>query len=378
MEETNDPIEWNLQALRRIVLNLSGMAEMAEPLAFPSTGEDSQAVQNGVTTNALTASLRSAPLPLDGGEERDATRQPRTPLPRRPGEPAKRVGEGVDPKRDGARRSPTAHSRLPTVPTIPRILWRAIVKVLRPAESAARRLIIASSRHVIVPFVRLRKPRPKPLTIEPILRRYGIAVTGPRAGRILPRRAGEGDHAKRGGGGDTAAIPRAPAFPLFDPPRRLNLYGRRRPTVPPHAAPRIMVPGITKPHRLPKPPSDSDPVSANSLIRRIAALSAALDDLPGQATRFARWKARRDAREKREKELAEAAANGDPDAIRAQNANPRRLRRHFPLRAGRPYGGRLLRYEPNARYSPKIREIDEILVRAHSMALYALDCPDTS
>lgn len=325
MEETSDPIEWNLQALRRIVETLADMARFGEE---------------------------------DDGHSAVGNRQSRM---------QGRVG-------DAARRHPTANSRLPTAPTIPRILWRAIVKVLRPAESAARRLIIASSRHVIVPFVRLRKPRPKPLSMEPILRRYGIAVTGPRASGV----SAVAQRAKADGGGDTAAIPRAPAFPLFDPPRRLNLYGRRRPTVPPHAAPRIMVPGITKPHRLPKPPSDSDPVSANSLIRRIAALSAALDDLPGQATRFARWKARRDAREKREKELAEAVANGAPDAIRAQSANPRRLRRHFPLRAGRPYGGRLLRYEPNARYSPKIREIDEILVRAHSMALYALDCPDTS
>lgn len=321
MEETSDPIEWNRQALRRIVETLADMARFGEE---------------------------------DDGQSAIGNRQSRT--------------QGG--ARDAARRSPTANSRLPAAPTIPRILWRAIVKVLRPAESAARRLIIASSRHVIVPFVRLRKPRPKPPTMEPILRRYGIAVTGPRASGV----SAVAQRAKADGGG----IPRPPAFPLFDPPRRLNLYGRRRPTVPPHAAPRIMVPGITKPHRLPKPPSDSDPVSAKSLIRRIAALSAALDDLPGQATRFARWKARRDAREKREKELAEAAANGDPDAIRAQNANPRRLRRHFPLRAGRPYGGRLLRYEPNARYSPKIREIDEILVRAHSMALYALDCPDTS
>ena len=311
--ETSEPIEWNRQALKRIALNLSGMAEMAEPLASPSTG---------------ATGTRQNPHPA-----RDARRPPRK----------AKVGQLV----------------------IPRILWRTIVSMLRPAESAARRLIIAASRGVIVPFVRLRKRKPKPQTMEPILRHYGLAVSS----AYLSARNGR----TRGRGETEAAIPCT--FPLFDPPRRINLHGLRRSTVPPHAAPRIMVPGITEPHRLPRPPADGDLVSAETLIRRIVALTTALDDLPGQAERFARWRARRDARDAREKQLAaEAEATGTPN----RSPMPRRFRRHFPLRGGRPYGGRLFRYDPGAAHPPRIREVDEILVHAHDLALYALEYPDTS
>ena len=48
--------------------------------------------------------------------------------------------------------------------------------------------------------------------------------------------------------------------------------------------------------------------------------------------------------------------------------------------AGRPPGGRLSRYEPDARRRSNIREVDEILAHAHALAQYALDPPrpDTS
>jgi hypothetical protein len=153
--------------------------------------------------------------------------------------------------------------------------------MLRPAESAARRLIIAASFGLAVPPPRPRKVEPKPKTMEPLLRKFGIAVMVPRDGSSSPAKRGR-TRAEGDGG-----APRTPTFPLLDPPRRLALYGRRRRTTPPHLAPRIMVPGFTEPHRLPPPPSPDDLVSAEAIARRLAALAAALDDLPGQAKRFA-------------------------------------------------------------------------------------------
>src|SRR5690606_15042944 len=113
------------------------------------------------------------------------------------------------------------------------------------------------------------------------------------------------------------------------------------------------------PYRPPPPsPSPDDAIGADRLARRLAALAAALDDLPGQAKRFARWKARRDLG---------------------------LVRRRAPLRPGRPPGGRLTRFDPAAfsdgarrKKSSRIREMDEILAHAHALARYALENPDTS
>ncbi|MEQ1954354.1 hypothetical protein [Mesorhizobium sp. CN2-181] len=147
------------------------------------------------------------------------------------------------------------------------------------------------------------------------------------------------------------------SLPLLDPPRRLFRVPRR--AVPAHAAPRILSLDFNATYRpLPPPPSPDDPIDAARLGQRLAALTAALDDLPGQAQRFARWKARRDA----------AATRDGP--ISGQ--------RLTPLRRGRPPGGRLSRYEPGAPHPRKIREVDEILAHAHALAVYALDDHDTS
>ncbi|MGY6708918.1 MAG: hypothetical protein ACXIVF_11370 [Rhizobiaceae bacterium] len=231
--------------------------------------------------------------------------------------------------------------------SLPRLLWRAILSLLRPAESAARRLVIAAARTLAVPSLRPRPPKPK--TMEPLLRKFGIAVMfapGAPSARTKREKAIDG-----------ATCPRIPALPLFDPPRRLALFDGRSRTVPPHAAPRIVVPGITELAPLPSPPSPDDLVSAESLTRRIAALAAALDDLPGHTRRFVRLKARLEARR----------AHG-----------PHTPHRLSPLRGGRPPGGRLHRYDPTATHPRNIREVDEILAHAHSLALYALERPDTS
>jgi hypothetical protein len=234
-------------------------------------------------------------------------------------------------------------------PTLPRHLRLAILRLLRPAEAAARRLIIAAARGLIVTLPYQRKRAARPATMEPQLRRFGIAVV-----------ASPADLARTAAAGRTAAIraarPRAPCLPLFDPLKRFRSNARR--TVPAHAAPRILFPGFATPHRLPPPPSPDDPVDATRLAQRLAALAAALDDLPGQARRFARWKARRDAARK--------------------GPAPGNVRRTAPLRPGRPPGGRLSRYDPSATQRRRIREVDEILAHAHALALYALAYPDTS
>ena len=76
--------------------------------------------------------------------------------------------------------------------------------------------------------------------------------------------------------------------------------------------------------------------------------------MPAQALRFARWRARR-------------------DQMRGQPSSPGRFRRIWPLRPGRPPGGRLSRFDPVARRLSRIREVDEVLAHAHAMALYALE-----
>ncbi|MEQ1950612.1 hypothetical protein [Mesorhizobium sp. CN2-181] len=225
-------------------------------------------------------------------------------------------------------------SKLSPALTLPRHLYLAILRLLRPAEAAARRLIIAAARGIVVVLPPLRPRKPKPTTLR-----------GPRA--FLPK--GPKKRPK--------PAPRALSLSLLDPPRRLFQIPRR--AVPAHAAPRILGLDFYATYRpLPPPPSPDDPIDAMRLGQRLAALTAALNDLPGQAQRFARWCARRDA----------AVARDGPAACR----------RVSPLRRGRPPGGRLSRYDPVATLPRKIREVDEILAHAHALAVYALDRPDTS
>jgi hypothetical protein len=253
--------------------------------------------------------------------------------------------------------------------TLPRHLYRARLRLLRPAESAARRLIIAAAYGIVValPPLRPRKPKPKFLATEPVLRSLGIAVT--MSNEDFSRAAA----AKRAAA-IRATRPRAKNLPLLDALK--NPFRIRRRYVPEHAMPRIMSLADGSQYRpLPPPPSPDDPIDAARLGLRLEALGRALDDLPGQAKRFARWKARHDAALARDSQAREAAmAQGKHGA----GAVP--FRRLSPLRRGRPPGGRLWRYDPTARRRSNIREVDEILAHAHALAVYALDPPrpDTS
>ncbi|MDQ6433062.1 hypothetical protein RB623_03225 [Mesorhizobium sp. LHD-90] len=231
-------------------------------------------------------------------------------------------------------------------PTLPRQLHRAILRLLRPAESAARRLIIAAARGIVVTLPPFRPRKPKPAV------RRGPRAFMPVGPKKRPKPA-----------------LRTLSLPLLDPLK--NPFRVRRRYVPAHAVPRIL--SFDAPYRpLPPPPSLDDPVNASRLVLRLEALGRALDDLPGQANRFARWKARNDAARARDREARAAGVQNQ------QRREAVRFRRVSPLRRGRPPGGRLSRYDPTAIHPRNIREIDEILAHAHALAVYALDSPNTS
>ena len=333
--------------------------------------------RNRVALKRIVASLIAmAGLDVDPDPEMRADPQPVEGAPRRPAAPSTspqrqetrggrrssdcRVGVVIRSQSlpDASRRPPRKAEARPGRPTLPRHLWRAILWLLRPAEAAARRLIIAAARGITVTLPPPRKRRPKPVAPEQFLRRLGLAVMVSSA---------DGTAAAATATRATApARPRRLSLPLFDPLRAPELAegepveGPRGRPMPAHATPRIMLPGIIEPYRLPPPPSPDDPVSAVRLSQRLLTLAAALDDLPGQARRFARWKARRD----------------------------RGLeRRVWPLRPGLPSGGRLSRFDPDAcgksrgegQKTPRsIREVDKVLAHAHALALDALKNPDTS
>jgi hypothetical protein len=162
-------------------------------------------------------------------------------------------------------------------------LRAAAFALLRPAESALRRLIIMAARGLVVT---LGAPRP-----------------------LLQRPAGHGN--------------RTPAFPLFDRDIRFRPMRRVRRAM----TPRIRTfwgPALPPP---PPPvltpmPNAGAPVDASRLHRRLGALEAALADLPRQARRLARWRAK-------------IAAN-----LAARCAARSDIRRRTPMRIGRPPGHR--------------------------------------
>jgi hypothetical protein len=149
-----------------------------------------------------------------------------------------------------------------TVERLPHAVHRAVLRVLQPAESAVRRLIVIVARGMVV---KLAPPRPMP------------------AGPII----GKGGHSR-------------PSFKLFDPRKSFALS---REGTPPRFLPRIHVFGhdprvaalwAARPPLAAPAPSPDDLVNAEPLTRRLQALKAALDDLPRQARRLARLRLRRE------------------------------------------------------------------------------------
>ena len=201
------------------------------------------------------------------------------------------------------------------VDRVSRPLSRAVLSVLRPAEAAVRRLIVAAARGMAVTPL---APRPAPA------RRIVSSRTG--AGRV--------------------------AFQLFDPPRTLA-SGHHRRAAGPACEPRIHVIDATFDPRIPlfRPvpaiaadaydPYTDHLIDARPLCRRLAAIRAALEDMPRQARRYARW--------------------------RARPLESRRPKRLASLRSGPPPGLR----------RRALREVDEILAECHWLARHAA-ATDTS
>jgi len=157
-----------------------------------------------------------------------------------------------------------------TVSRLPWPTYRAVLRVLRPAESAMRRLIVVAARGLVV---------------------KAAASRPTRAGAVKPRKSRTS----------------LPSFQLFDPRTRIMLPRRMTPKRP---GPRIHMFNadnelvtIWPPPRPAASPavqptkSPDGMVNAARLIRRLAALEAALADLPRQARRLVRWQMREEKSE---------------------------------------------------------------------------------
>jgi hypothetical protein len=255
------------------------------------------------------------------------------------------VGMGGDTDQSGA--SPE---------TLPRHLHRFVLRLLRPAEAAARRLIIIAARGIVVtlPKVYPRKPRPKK---PPRNRKNGYGTN------IVIRPGPLPDWAK-------ALVPkRSPrlSLPLLDPMKR---FGVRRKYAKPGAMPRIRVlggdgwsaPFFRQPEPVPPPaPTPDDPLDAGNIHRRLDVLAAALDDLPKQALRMARWQARRDARLEREREAQDQGSimpvDRPPLRFASQTTSPpfdggeeARLQGLAPFLNPREAGGEVARAKPETEW----------------------------
>jgi hypothetical protein len=196
------------------------------------------------------------------------------------------------------------------VSRIPHRLHRAVLRVLRPAESAMRRLIVVAARGLVVKVAPSR-PMPK----------------GHRIGK------GSG--------------PSTPSFKLCDKriffPELMNprvKYAKYPPRI--HVFPYDSMVAAPQPVVVPPPPPDGL-INAKRLARRLQALKSALEDLPRQAKRMARWRVRRE--------------------------NMKSPKFKSPLRPGQP---------PGHRRKPA-HEIDGILTECHWLAWEAMRLkPDTS
>lgn len=224
--------------------------------------------------------------------------------------------------------------------TLPRRVHRAILRLLRPAESAVRRLIVvAASRMPPAPVPRPSGPRPSRPT-----------------GRVLrPVRAQA--PAPAGHAPTSSAARLEKKLPLFDARRRV-----RRTRIAGRDGPRItwLVPGAAGRERH-AAPAPEDPIPTTALLRRLRAVSAALADLDGEAARLARWRTRLSLR---------VPAGGQPAQQNPAGWQPgqppaprHRFRRTYPLRPGRPPGSR----------RRAIHAVDGLLRECHGLAVHAWD-----
>jgi len=188
---------------------------------------------------------------------------------------------------------------------LPQPLYRQALRILRPAEAAVRRLIVIAARGLVVKSSPAR-PMPK--------------------GRKI---------AAKGSG--------AMAFQLIDPRQRLRPWWTTV-RIPKRRLPRVWVPGMDPPPNIisyrpedfgkPEPPPKDGKIDAKRLGRRLLAIKQALENLPAQAKRLARWRMRRQAQAKFTS----------------------------PLRPGRPPGHR----------EKETHDVDAVLKECHALARDAL------
>jgi hypothetical protein len=200
-------------------------------------------------------------------------------------------------------------------------VYRRVLRGLRPAESALRRLIVIASRVYVIEVAPLRV---RPVAVKPALATPVASTT------LRPK-----------------PLQRGYSFPLFDPRKPVSMIRKRKTSrVVPRIRlldwgydPRISVqfppPRVLVPAPAPPPPSDGL-VDAARITRRLHALRLALDDLPGQAARLVRLQQKREAH---------------PGPVFKT-----------PIRPGHPPGYR----------RRKRREIDDVLIECHHLALEAL------
>lgn len=196
--------------------------------------------------------------------------------------------------------------------TLSRRVHKMICKLLLPVEAATRRLVIVLSAGLPAPKIRPSdiKPRKRPARppkFKPMRRTWQAGVMVPRHLVAQPQPPAPAHK-------PPVYMPR---FALLDPLKRFNRG--RRPSR--SGQPRIWVPGI--PDRTParRKQTPYDQISDVRLMRRVAALAHALDDLPAQARRLRRWRALQDARR---------ALDRDQKVFRP--------RRQSPMRPGSPPG----------------------------------------
>lgn len=185
-----------------------------------------------------------------------------------------------------------------TISRLPRPLYRAVLRILYPAESAVRRLIIVVARGLQV-----RLPASRPVT--PGLKALQRKVSQRMSFKLLDGLRSFNPQSQRPARGS------APRIHAFSGGQWVTILGR-------------------SPFD-PEPQKDST-INAARLARRLSAIKSALDNLPREARRLARWRARVAARP------------------------PEKFRR--PLRLGPPPGHR----------KQQEHEVDEILKDCHWLA----------
>ena len=199
---------------------------------------------------------------------------------------------------------------------LPRHLYAAILLILRPAESAVRRLIL----------------------ILALCRNSGIV-------NFIPRKNSASLASRLKELSNLSPKFHAPAFALFDtlksfdpdevwnvdPATQMRFQSGFNTVLDSASGFRALA-------------DSQEPVPAAHILRRLAAISCALDNLPRQARRLVRWQARRDV------------------ALKANR--PTRI---TPFRPGLP---------PGWRQRP-FHEVDHVLRECHGLATDLINAPDT-